>query len=76
MEYAYIALLENIHMHDLIKTDCNYQYNLYPLCIFQFVTLTNITTVSTAHYSINIIGYLYYNNGNMKKEKICKSPLY
>ena len=76
MEYADVTLLENFHTHDVIKTDCNYQYNLYPLCIFQFVTLINTTTVSTAHYSINIIGHLYYNNGNMQRSIMCKFPLY
>ena len=76
MEYANVTFLENIHdTSDLIKTDCNHQYNLYPLCIFQFVPLTNTTTVSTAHYSINIIDYLYYNYGIMQQE-MCKIPLY
>ena len=77
MEYANVTFLENIHdTNDLIKTDCNYQYNLYPQCIFQFVQLTNTTTVSTAHYSINIIDYRNYNYRNMQQEEMCKFPLY
>ena len=78
MEYANVSFLGNIHTQDLIKTDCNYQYNLYPLCIFQFVTLTNTTTVSTTHYSINIVDYFYYSYGNMQQgpEEMCKFPLY
>ena len=59
MEYTNITLLKNKYFFKLIQTENDDEYKLYPLCIFQFVTLRNTTTVSLTHYSINFIDNLY-----------------
>ena len=49
------------------------------MCIFQFVTVRNMTTVSSTHYSINFINnyvtYLYVPE-NIEQEKKCSFPFY
>ena len=59
MEYTNITLLKNKHLSKLIHNENDNKYKLYPLCIFQFVTLRNTTTISSTHYSINFIDNLY-----------------
>ena len=48
------------------------------VCIFQFVTLKNTTTLSPTHYSINIINNLYIAINPLKnlEQKKCSYPLY
>ena len=78
MEYTNITLLKNKHLNKLIETEYNNEYRLYPLCIFQFVTLRN-ATISPTHYSINIIDNLYtvdYPLTNIEQKKKCSFPLY
>ena len=78
-EYANITLLKNKHLNKLIETEHENDYKVYPLCIFQFVTLQNITNVALTHYSINIIDNLYYVAylpGNEGEKKNCSFPLY
>ena len=57
-EYTNITLTKNILKTKLIETDNDNE--LYPLCIFQFVTLRNIS-VSLTHYSINLVDNFYLN---------------
>ena len=56
MEYTNITLLNNKYHKKLIDTEYAKKYKLYPLCIFQFVTLKSVTKTSpiATHYSINI----------------------
>ena len=77
MEYTNITLLKNKHLFKLIQPENYDEYKLYPLCIFQFVTLRNTTTVSSAHYSINFIDNLYtkHNLESAEQEK-CLFPFY
>ena len=71
MEYTNITLLKNKHLFKLIQTENYDEYKLYPLCIFQFVTLRNTTTVSSTHYSINFIDNVYtkHNLESAEQEK-------
>lgn len=57
MEYSNITLTTNKYHNKIIETEYEDQYKVYPLCVFQFVTLPNatISAVSPMHYSINII---------------------
>ena len=79
MEYTNFTLLKNKHRNKLIATEYYNKYKLYPLCIFQFVTLRNTTTISPTHYSINFIDNLFYVNYVLKtieQEKKCSFPFY
>ena len=79
MDYTNITLLKNKHLNKLIENEYDNGYRLYPLCIFQFVTLRNTTTVSPTHYSINIIDNLFmidYPLTHMEEKKKCSFPLY
>ena len=57
-EYTNITLTKNKSRTKLIQTGKDNE--LYPTCIFQFVTLRNIS-VSLTHYSINLVDNLYQN---------------
>ena len=46
MEYTNITLLKNKHLNELIESEYKNEYKLYPLCIFQLVTLKSITTMN------------------------------
>ena len=79
MEYTNITLFKNKHLNKVIATEYDTEYKLYPLCIFQFVTMRNATTVSPTHYSINIIDNLYVVNeltANIERRKKCSFPYY
>ena len=78
MEYTNITVLNNKHHSKLIKTEYYNEYKLYPLCIFQFVTLRNTTTISSTHYSINFIDNLFIVNYRVKsvKQEKCSFPFY
>ena len=78
MEYATITLLKNQFKNNLISSNY-FQSNLNPPCLFQFVTLKNLKTVSPAHYSVNIIDNIYANRKPFKgliKKEMCLYPLY
>ena len=66
-----ITLTKNKLKKTLIQTDNGNE--LYPLCIFQFVTLRNIS-VSLTHYSINLVDNFYYNK--IIKQQECLFPYY
>ena len=79
MEYTNITVLKNKHHSKLIKTEYYNEYKLYPLCMFQFVTLRNTTTISSTHYSINFIDNLFiinYRVKSVKQQKKCSFPFY
>ena len=79
MEYTNFTLLKNQHLNKLIATEYYNKYKLYPLCIFQFVTLRNTTTLSSTRYSINFIDNLFIVNYPLKtieQEKKCSFPFY
>ena len=81
MEYTNITLLKNKHLFKLIETENDDEYKWYPLCIFQFVSLKNTTTVSSTHYSINFIDNLFIVRHHdqlktIEQEKKCSFPLY
>ena len=80
MEYSNITLIQTKYHNKIIETENDDEYKLYPLCIFQFVTLRNIT-VSPTHYSINIIDNLYTYNTykfilDQHQEEIGTHPFY
>ena len=78
MEYANITLLKNKYLYKLIEAEYNDEYKLYPMCIFQFVTLKN-ATASPTHYSINFLDNLYivrYPIKSIEQEKKCSFPFY
>ena len=60
MQYANLTFNNNRYHVELITAKNDYEYNLYPYCLFQFVTMRN-TTVSPTHYSVNFIDNFYYN---------------
>ena len=68
MENTNVTLLKNRYLDKLINTKNDYAHELYTFCIFQFVALRNITTVSPLHYSINVIENVYYER--------CSFPFY
>ena len=85
MENSNITLFKNKILNKLIETDN--EYKLYPLCIFQFVTLKNITNVSPTLYSVNIIDNSHFIGklsgigkdqlaANTKHKKKCTFPFY
>ena len=77
MEYSNITLLKNRFKNQLITVENDYKYNLYPLCLFQFMMLTNTTvTVSSIRFSVNILDNLYYKLPQSIKNKICLFPFY
>ena len=61
MENANITLLRNRYKYQLITIDYP-EYNIYPQCLFQFVTFTNTTAVSPAKYSVNIVDNICISN--------------
>ena len=85
MENSNITLFKSKVLNKLIETDN--EYKLYPLCIFQFVTLKNITNVSPTLYSVNIIDNSQFIGklsgigkdqlaANTKHKKKCTFPFY
>ena len=73
MENANITLFKNRYKYRLITIDYP-DYNINPLCLFQFVTLTNTTAVSPAQYSINIVDNICVPRHTTKE--VCLFPLY
>ena len=68
-----------MHRDKLIATEYDKKYKLYPLCIFQFLTLRNATIKSPTHYSISIINNVYVSMkplANIWNEEKCVFPLY
>ena len=79
MENTNITLLKNRYLNKLIETEHDNEYRLYPLCIFQFLTLRNLATVSPMNYSVNIIDNSYIIKGlsaNIERQKKCSFPYY
>ena len=77
IEYANITLLINRYQFTLI-TFVYAEYNLNPPCLFQFVTLANLKTTFSSHYSIYIINNSFATPGvirNIAKE-ICSYMFY
>jgi len=77
-EYTNITLINNEYYGTLISA--NHENEYYPFCIFQFVTMTNITNVSLTHYSISIMNNSY-SYGNLwlqlnEQQKKCLFPFY
>ena len=71
MEYSNISLLKNRYNGQLIKVENDYKYSLYPLCLFQFMTLRNTTvTVSPMHYSVNILDNIFHYKYKLSKQSI------
>ena len=71
MEYSNITLFRNNYRNKLIETIYDNEYKLYPLCIFQFVTLRNTINISPTLYSVNIIDNLQFIS-----KKRCSFPFY
>ena len=87
MEYSNITLFKNNYRNKLIEAEHDNEYKLYPVCIFQFVTLKNTTNISPTLYSVNIIDNLYFIGkqsgikkdqlvANTERKKKCSFPLY
>ena len=57
MEYTNITLIKNEYSDKLITVKHDNEF--YPFCIFQFLTMRNITNVSSTHYSISIVNNSY-----------------
>jgi len=81
MEYTNVTIVKNKHLFKLLDNEYNDEYRLYPLCIFQFMSLRNATAVSPSHYSINIIDDLQITNLNwisadIEHHKKCAFPYY
>ena len=78
MEYANITLFKNGYRYKVIKTVYDYEYSLYPPCLFQFITWRNATP-SPALYSVNIIDnfhFDYYAIANKEQKQNCLFPYY
>ena len=75
MENANITLLKNRYKYRLITIDYP-EYNIYPQCLFQFVTFTNTTAVSPAKYSVNIVDNICVPRRTTDLEVVCLFPLY
>ena len=87
MENSNITLFKNKVLNKLIETNYDNEYKLYPLCIFQFVTLKNTTNISPTLYSVNIIDNSHFIGkqygirkdqlaANAKRKKKCSFPSY
>ena len=79
MEYANISFIDNKYINEVIKSEDINDNKLYPLCISQFITLRNTTTVSPLHYSINIVDNFYSHHPlsyNMHHKNCLISPFY
>ena len=78
MEHANVTLFQNKYEVSIMRFDY-IEFNVNPPCLFQFVTLRNIKTVSPAHYSVSIIDNVYAKHRpfqGMLKEEMCLSPFY
>ena len=80
MEYSNITLFNNRYKDQLIKVKNDYKYNLYPLCLFQFMMLRNTTvTASPMHYSVNVLDnsyYKYYSLSQSIQNQMCLFSFY
>ena len=75
-EYSNITLLKNQFGYRLICVQIDDDLN--PPCLFQFASLRNFKTVSSTHYSVNIIDNYYVAHRlvmNLPK-KVCLFPFY
>ena len=77
MEYANITLFKNGYRVKVITTVYDYEYSLYPPCLFQFVAWRN-TTPSPTLYSVNIIDNFHsdYKIANKERRQNCLFPYY
>ena len=78
-EYTNITLAKNRHSGKLIEIQEENEHKLYPFCIFQFITITNTTTISPPKYSINIENNVHsqmYVQPNNEYKKNCLLSLY
>ena len=78
MEYANITLFKNGYRYKVIKTVYDYEYSLYPPCLFQFIAWRNATPSPTL-YSVNIIDnfhFDYYAIANKEHKQNCLFPYY
>ena len=73
LQYTSITLVENIYSKELIEIKDNL---LYPFCVFQFTTLTDMTNASPTNYSINILDNVYYNRKVPTDDGNCSFPFY
>lgn len=55
MEYSNVTFIANEYRNKIIEKENHNEYILYPMCLFQLVTLRNTTSVSLSHYSINFV---------------------
>ena len=77
MEYSNITLFNNRYKDQLIKVENDYKYNLYPLCLFQFMMLRNTTvTASPMHYSVNVLDNSYYRLSQSIQSQMCLFSFY
>ena len=77
MEYANISFFKNGYRYKVITTAYNYESDLYPPCLFQFITWRNITAFPKL-YSVNMIGNVYYDYkiSNKEQNQNCLFPYY
>ena len=77
MQFANLTFNNNRYHGQFITTKNDYEYNLYPYCLFQFVTMRN-TTVSPTHYSVNIIDnfYTHCKLSHIMKSQMCSFSFY
>ena len=77
MEYANISFFRNGYRYKVMTTAYNYESNLYPPCIFQFITWRNITAFPKL-YSVNMIGNVHYDYkiSNKERNQNCLFPYY
>ena len=81
MEYSNITFIANKYHNKIIENESDNEHLLYPLCIFQFVTLRSTITVPLSHYSINFVDNVFSYSVhelllNKHLEKTCSVPLY
>ena len=77
MQYANLTFRNNRYRGQFIATENYFQYNLYPYCLFQFVTMKNITA-SPTHYSVNVIDNFYslHKLSKRMQNQMCLFPFY
>ena len=73
MENTNITLFKNRYQFRLIAND---YYIFNPPCLFQFVTLTNATSVSPAQYSINIVNNICSPKRISNLKEVCLFSIY
>ena len=77
MQYANLTFKNNRYRSQFIATENYFEYNLYPYCLFQFVTMGNITA-SPTHYSVNVIDNFYslHKLSKRMQNQMCLFPFY